>query len=87
VPLDKSRLRKSATKLRTLLKKRKSMSPEKVHDFRTHARRFEATVEALGLKSRGNEERLLRDLAQLRKLAGRGARHGRVYRVCVNGAR
>ena len=83
MPLDKNRLRRSVTKLRTLLKKRKSMSPEKVHDFRTHARRFEASVEALGLKSRSNEERLLGDLAQLRKLAGR-VRDMDVFTGCVS---
>ena len=69
--LDKNRLRKSITKLRKFLKKRKSISPEEVHDFRTHARRFKASVEALGLTSRGTEERLLGDLGQLRKRAGR----------------
>ena len=69
--LDKNRLLKSVTKLRKLLKKRKSISPEEVHDFRTHTRRFEASVEALALNNRGNEERVLRDLAQLRKRAGK----------------
>ena len=69
--VDRNRLRKSVSRLRKLLKKRKSISPDEVHDFRTHARRFEASIEALGLNSRGNEERLLRDLAQLRKRAGR----------------
>ena len=83
MPLDKSRLRRSVTKLRTLLKKRKLMSPERVHDFRTHARRFEASVEALGLKSRGNEERLLHELAQLRKRAGR-VRDMDVFTGCVS---
>src|SRR5688572_24084588 len=83
MPLDKNRLRRSVTKLRTLLKKRKSMSPEKVHDFRTQARRFEASVEALGLKSRDNEERLLHELAQLRKRAGR-VRDMDVFTGCVS---
>jgi CHAD domain-containing protein len=69
--LDRNRIRKSASKLRKLLKKEKSISPEAIHDFRTHARRFEASAEALGLNSRRNEERLLRDLGQLRKRAGR----------------
>jgi CHAD domain-containing protein len=68
--LDRKRIRNSVGKLRKLLKKEKSMSPEEVHDFRTHARRFQASAEALGLNSRGNEERLFRDLAQLRKRAG-----------------
>jgi CHAD domain-containing protein len=59
------------------------MSPEEVHDFRTHARRFEASVEALGLNSGGNEKRLLRDLAQLRKRAGR-VRDMDVFTGCVS---
>ena len=84
--IDKNRLLKSVTKLRKLLKKRKSISPEEVHDFRTHARRFEASIEALGLKSRGNEERLLRDLAQLRKRAGR-VRDMDVFTDCASTVR
>jgi CHAD domain-containing protein len=69
--LDRDRLRKSVGKLRQFLKKQKSMTPEKIHQFRTQARRFEASVKALGSSTRDNEERLLRDLARLRKQAGR----------------
>jgi CHAD domain-containing protein len=39
--------------------------------LRTHARRFEAAVEALGLDSKRNERRLLGVLAQVRKRAGK----------------
>jgi CHAD domain-containing protein len=69
--LDRDQLRKSVGKLRQFLKKQKSMTPEKIHQFRTQARRFEASVKALGSSTRDNEERLLRDLARLRKQAGR----------------
>ena len=80
--LDKNRLLKSVTR-RKLLKKRKSISPEEVHDFRTHLRRFEASIEALGLKSRGNEKRVVRDLAQLRKRAGK-IRDMDVFTACAS---
>jgi len=81
--LDKNRLLKSVSKLRKLLKKRKSISPEEVHDVRTHTRRFEASIEALGLKSRGNEKRVVRDLAPLRKRSGK-IRDMDVFTVCAS---
>jgi CHAD domain-containing protein len=72
VPLDKGRLQKSVRKVRKFLKKaRKRPSPQEIHDFRTHARRFEATVEALAMNSRRNERRILQDLSRLRKRAGK----------------
>ena len=69
--VDRNRLRKCVTKLRKLLKKQKLMDPEAIHHFRTQARRFEASAEALGFKSGDNAGRLFRNLAQLRKLAGK----------------
>jgi CHAD domain-containing protein len=82
MPVDRNRLRKSVGKLRKLLKKQKLIDPEEIHDFRTYARRFEASAEALGLKSRGNEGRLSQDLARLRKFAGK-VRDMDVFTKCV----
>ena len=72
MPVDSEQIQKSVRKLRKLLKKApKRPTPDQVHDFRTHTRRFEATLEALALDSKRNERRLLRDLARLRKRAGK----------------
>jgi CHAD domain-containing protein len=72
MPLDSAQIQKSVRKLRKLLKRApKRPTPDQVHDFRTHTRRFEATLEALALDSKRNERRLLRDLARLRKRAGK----------------
>ena len=72
MPLDVSVVRRNLRKLRKLLKKRASRpSPEEVHDLRTRTRRFEATVEALGLDRRRNERRSMSRLGKLRKRAGR----------------
>jgi CHAD domain-containing protein len=70
--LDSDRIQKSVSKLRKLVKKApKRPTPDEVHDLRTHTRRFEAAVEALGLDSKRNERRLLRDLARVRNRAGK----------------
>jgi CHAD domain-containing protein len=70
--LDRNRLSKSVNKLRKFLRKGgNSLRPQEVHDFRTHARRLEAMMEALGLGSKGKYRRLLRDVARLRKRAGK----------------
>jgi len=69
--LDLAGVRRSIHKLRKLLEKARSRpSPAKVHDLRTHTRRFEVTVEAFGLGDRRHERRLLSDLGKLRKRAG-----------------
>src|SRR4026207_1585175 len=69
--LDSNRLTKSVKKLRKFLKQASNTPrPEEVHSFRTHARRLEATLEALGLDSEDNGRRL-RDLVRLRKRAGK----------------
>jgi CHAD domain-containing protein len=72
MPLDADRIQKPVRKLRKLLKKLpKQPAPEQIHDFRTGARRLEATLDALGLDSRRNERRTLRKLKRLRRLAGK----------------
>jgi CHAD domain-containing protein len=70
--LDPDRIQKSVRKLRKLVKKApKRPTPDQVHDLRTLTRSFEAAVDALGLDSRRNERRLLRELARVRKRAGK----------------
>jgi CHAD domain-containing protein len=70
--LDPDRIQKSVRKLRKLVKKApKRLTPDQVHDLRTLTRSFEATVGALGLDSKRNERRLLRELARVRKRAGK----------------
>ena len=69
--LDAERIRKNVGKLKKSIKKVvKHSSPEEVHDLRTHARRFEATVEALSLDSKRNERRLMKRLSRIQKKAG-----------------
>jgi CHAD domain-containing protein len=68
--LDVAGIQRSLRKLRRLLKTgARRLPPELVHDLRTHTRRLDATVEALGLDRR-NERRLLSRLGKLRRRAG-----------------
>jgi CHAD domain-containing protein len=70
--LDADRIRKNVRKLGKALKQAaKQPSPDKIHDLRTHARGFEATLEALSLDSKRNERRLLRRVGDIRKRAGK----------------
>ena len=70
--LDKTRIQKSISKLRKLLGKApKRPTPEEIHDLRTQARRFETAMVALALDSKKNERRLLRNLAGVRRRAGK----------------
>jgi CHAD domain-containing protein len=70
--LDIDRIQKSVRRVRKFVAKApKNPTPEKVHDLRTSARRLEAAVEALGLGSKRREKKLLRDLAEVRKRAGK----------------
>ena len=72
MPVDTDRIEKSVRRLRKVLKKApRRPTPDQVHRLRIHARRIEATVAALGLSSRANEKRLLRDLARVRRRAGK----------------
>src|ERR1700745_4031529 len=72
MPLDADRIQKPGRTLRKLLKKLpKQPAPEQIRDLRTRARRLEATIEALGLESRGNERQVLRTMKRLRRRAGK----------------
>ena len=70
--LDGDRLQKTAKKLRKLLKKMPGQpSPEEVHNLRSNIRRLEATLAALLPCPKKNDKRLLKDLGQVRKRAGK----------------
>src|SRR5437868_5544967 len=70
--LNQTRLVKPVKKLRKLLKKLDGdAAPEQVHDLRTSARRFEAAFGALALNDAGISNSVLKELARLRKRAGK----------------
>jgi CHAD domain-containing protein len=72
MPLDSEKMQKPVRKLRKLLKKNpKQPTPDQVHDLRTNTRRLEAALTALSLDSQRKEQRLLKDLAKIRKRAGK----------------
>src|SRR5438874_13230525 len=72
VPLDPKRVLKPTRKLRKLLKNMpKQPAPEQVHDLRTNTRRFEAILAAISPDSTRKEKSLLRELAAIRKRAGK----------------
>src|SRR5437899_5614637 len=70
--LDTDGTQKSVRQLRKLLKNLpRQPTPDEIHSLRTHTRRFESTLDALGLDSKRNERRALRDLGRLRGRAGK----------------
>jgi CHAD domain-containing protein len=70
--LDNIRLLKPVKKLRKLVSKMKRQPPPpEVHDLRTNARRFEIVFKALALDEEGVGKKVLRDVGQLRKRAGK----------------
>jgi len=69
--INADRIRKSVRKLRKFIKKcPKRPSAAQVHDLRTNSRRIETALEVFGLTSK-NERRMLRELARVRKRAGK----------------
>jgi CHAD domain-containing protein len=72
MPVDIDRIEKPVRKVRKFLKKSpKRPTPDEIHDLRTSTRRFEATIQAFGLNSNGNEQQLLRELKRVHKRAGK----------------
>jgi CHAD domain-containing protein len=70
--LDAVRAEKPVRKLRKLLKKMPAVpDASDIHDCRTSSRRVEATIHALSLDSRQNGQRVLKQIAKLRKRAGK----------------
>jgi CHAD domain-containing protein len=72
MPFDQKLGQRSFDKLkRHLSKLPESSAPESVHRFRTYSRRVEVLLGELEPKLSGNEKKLLRLLAKLRKKAGK----------------
>lgn len=72
MPLRPENTRVTFRKLsRQLSKLAGKMSPENVHKFRTSSRRVEVLVSDLAERHSGNDKKLLKLLARLRKKAGR----------------
>ena len=70
--LDTDGTQKSVRQLRKLLKNPpRQPTPDEIHSLRTHTRRFESTLDALGLDSKRNERRVLRDIGRIRRRAGK----------------
>jgi len=71
MPFDPKLGQRSFDKLKRYLSKlQKSSAPESVHRFRTYCRRVEVLLGELEPKLSGNEKKLLKLLAKLRKKAG-----------------
>src|SRR4051812_47845651 len=69
---DIDRIQKSVRKVDKFLQKNsKRPSSEAIHDLRTNTRRLETTLTTLGLDSNAKGKRLLRELAGVRKRAGK----------------
>ena len=69
--LDTDGTQKSVRQLRKLLKNPpRRPTPDEIHALRTRTRRFESTLGALGVESKRNERRALRDLGHIRRPAG-----------------
>ena len=72
MPIDKKLSRLILEKLdRELGKLGRKPAPEKVHKFRTNSRRVEALLSEVVQRHHGNETKLLKRLARLRRKAGR----------------
>ena len=72
MPIDQDPSHVAFRKLsRQLAKLTKKPAPENVHKFRTYSRRVEAMLDELVPKLSRNDKKLLKQLARLRKKAGR----------------
>src|SRR5262245_58795960 len=72
MPFDQQLAQRSFDKLKRYLSKLpESSAPESVHRFRTYSRRLEVLLGELEPKLSGNEKKLLKLLAKLRKKAGK----------------
>lgn len=72
MPFDQKLSRRSFDKLKSYLSKLpESSAPESVHRFRTYSRRVEVLLGELASDHSGNEKKLLKILAKLRKKAGK----------------
>jgi CHAD domain-containing protein len=70
--LDLKRIKKSVKRVRKFIKQdRRRPTTKDIHDLRTSARRLESTLNALASNMAGKQKRLLNDLADARKSAGK----------------
>jgi len=70
--LNTDRIEKDVRKLGNLVKKLpRNPTPEEVHGLRTRVRRFEVELQASGLDAQSKEKWLLKQLARIRKRAGK----------------
>jgi len=70
--LNTDRIEKDLRKLRNLVKKvPRNPTPEEIHRLRTRVRRFEVELQASGLDAQRKAKWLLRQLARIRKRAGK----------------
>jgi len=70
--LNTDRIEKDLRKLRNLVKKvSRNPTPEEIHRLRTRVRRFEVELQASGLDAQRKAKWLLRQLARIRKRAGK----------------
>jgi CHAD domain-containing protein len=70
--LDIERIQKSSRTVEKFLRKNpRKPSSDAIHDLRTSMRSLETAFETLGLKKKRRVKRLLRDLANVRKRAGK----------------
>jgi CHAD domain-containing protein len=70
--LNTNRIEKDVRKLRNLVKKLpRNPTPEEIHRLRTRVRRFEVELQASGLDAQRKEKWLLKQLARIRKRAGK----------------
>ena len=70
--IDTNRIEKPVRKIRKFLKKSpKRPNIEQIHDLRTSCRRFESNLEAIGLSTKAKQRRVLKDVAGIRKRAGK----------------
>jgi CHAD domain-containing protein len=69
---DIQRIQKSTRRVRKFIRKNsRRPSSEAIHDLRTDLRRLETAFLTLGLDAKKNIKRMLRDLAEVRKCAGK----------------
>jgi len=72
MPVDQEHIKSVVEKLNRQLPKLASKpQPKNVHQFRTHTRRLEAVLEEVAPEFGRNEKKLLKQLARLRRKAGR----------------
>jgi CHAD domain-containing protein len=72
MPVDVERIEKSTSRIAKFLRKNSNRpTAEAIHDLRTDSRRLETAFVTVELNTKGKVKRLLRDLGNVRKRAGK----------------